>query len=219
MGKRILVIDDEETIRKSFSLCLESMGYDVTTTESGDAGISAEKERPHDLILLDLKMPGMNGIETLRHLRLITEAPVYIVTAFHEEFLNELKRIQRDNIDFELLRKPLDNNELQLVANSILGNPKESPSGEETPIRIVLYVTGSAVQSQVALDALQRILTDRFPNRHSLEVIDVLEDPAMAVLNRVIATPTAAKTHPAPERRMIGDINWETVGKWLCVDE
>jgi len=219
MDKRILVIDDEDAIRKSFSLWLDNMGYQVSTAESGEEGIVAEKERPHDLILLDLKMPGMNGIEALRQLRLITEAPIYVVTAFYEEYFSELKRLQHENVDFELLRKPLDDYELQLVTSGVLEQPEGSAPEQDTPVRIVLYVTGSAVRSQIAHEAIQGVLEERLPDRHSLKIVDVLNDPAMAALNRVIATPTAAKTHPPPERRMIGDITRATAARWLGFDE
>lgn len=217
MAKRILVIDDEESIRKSFALWLDDMGYEVKTAASGEEGIKAEQERPNDLVFLDLKMPGMDGVETLRQLRLITEAPVYIVTAFHAEFLTELKMIRREGLEFELLRKPLDTDELLLVANSILVSPQDTPA-ENVPIRIALYVTGSTPRSLNAIEAVKGFLEERIPNNHSLEIIDVTKDPAMAAVNRVVATPTTVKTHPPPQRRMIGDITKEAVTKWLGFD-
>ncbi len=218
MAKRILIIDDEQSIRKSFSLWLEDMNFEVTTAESGEDGIRAERDKPHDLVLLDLKMPGMNGVETLRQLRLITEAPVYIVTAFHAAFLQELKGVRREGLEFELMRKPLDTDELQLVVSSILGDPLETSFDENTPIRIALYITGSLPRSLDAIEAVKGFLEEKVPERHSLEIVDVLKDPAMAALNRVIATPTTVKTHPPPQRRMIGDITKDAVARWLGFD-
>ncbi|MFC1895737.1 response regulator [Thermodesulfobacteriota bacterium] len=124
MSKRILVIDDEEAIRKSFLLALEDTGYQVDTAESGERGLELQKNTGYDLIFLDLKMPGLNGVETLRELRKMDgSVPVYIVTAFHGEFLDQLKSVEEDGIGFEVLRKPIGADEIVLLAKSILEGP------------------------------------------------------------------------------------------------
>jgi len=125
MEKRILVIDDDEAIRKSFVLTFEDEGYRVDTAESGEKGLEMRRETSYDLVFLDLKMPGIDGVETLRRLReMDKEVPVYIVTAFHKDFFQGLKRAVEDGIDFELLRKPVDSEHLILIARSALGDPQ-----------------------------------------------------------------------------------------------
>ncbi len=124
MSKRVLVIDDEAAIRKSFSLALEETGYWVDAAECGEAGIEMEKGRPYDLIFLDLKMPGINGVETLRELRkLDTEVPIYIVTAFYGEFFDQLRSVEKDGISFEVMKKPIGTDEIALVTRSVLEGP------------------------------------------------------------------------------------------------
>ena len=124
MKKRILIIDDDEGIRKSFSLTLEDGGYGVDTAESGEKGVQVFGSSQYDLIYLDLKMPGMNGVETLRELRKTDEeVPVYIVTAFHAEFLDQLKHAAADGIDFQLLRKPIGSDDLIAITGGVLGDP------------------------------------------------------------------------------------------------
>ena len=125
MGSRILVIDDEEAIRKSFILAFEESEYQIDTAESGEKGIELERKGNYDLIFLDLKMPGLNGVETLHELRkLNADVPIYIITAFFEEFFEELKEVERDGIKFELLRKPFSSEQIVLTANSVLNGPK-----------------------------------------------------------------------------------------------
>lgn len=122
--KRVLVIDDDEAIRKLFLLSLEETGYNVYTVSSGMEGIKALKEEKYDLIFLDLKMPEMNGVETLRELRKRDkDVPIYIITAFHEEFFDQLKNAEKDGMDFEVLRKPFDRKQLITAATGILEGP------------------------------------------------------------------------------------------------
>jgi len=124
MPKRILVIDDEEAIRKAFLLALEDTDYEVDTVDSGAKGIEFKKSKRYDLIFLDLKMPGMNGVETLLKLRKMDEdVAVYIVTAFYGEFFEELERADEDGAYFEVLRKPISADEIVLVSKSILEGP------------------------------------------------------------------------------------------------
>ncbi len=121
MSKRILVIDDDEAIRKSFLLSLEDTEYQIDTAESGEKGIEMEKDAGYDLVYLDMKMPGLNGAQTLRKLREVDpNVIVYIVTAFHKEFMSELKALSSDGIRFELLRKPLGSDDIVKITDTIL---------------------------------------------------------------------------------------------------
>jgi CheY-like chemotaxis protein len=121
MTQRVLVVDDDQGIRKAFSLSLEDTGYVVETAESGEKALELLQIHPCHLILLDLKMPGMDGIETLREIRKKDpETPVYIVTAFHKEFLDELKTLQNEGIAFDLLKKPIGGPELARIVRGVL---------------------------------------------------------------------------------------------------
>lgn len=124
MKPTILIIDDDEAIRKAFTLTLEDYGYAITTAESGETGIEILKQNSCDLIFLDLKMPGMNGVDTLCEIRKDhRETPVYIITAFHEEFLDQLSICVESGIEFELLRKPVGSAQLIAVTRGILEEP------------------------------------------------------------------------------------------------
>lgn len=125
MDRSILVIDDDEAVRKSFILALEETAHRVDTAESGEKGIEKVETTAYDLIFLDLKMPGLNGIQTLRQLRQRdTSVPVYIVTAFHKEFLKDLKLLSDDGIEFDLLRKPIGSDEIVQLTESMLGRKR-----------------------------------------------------------------------------------------------
>jgi CheY-like chemotaxis protein len=128
--KRILVIDDDTNVRDTFALALERCGYTVVTAPNGPAGIeSAAYDRP-GLIFLDLKMPGMTGVETLSRLHdIIPGVPVYIVTAFYGEFLQPLKELQARGISFDVARKPLTLEEIRAIADAVLGGAQHTQEG------------------------------------------------------------------------------------------
>ena len=120
MSISILVIDDEEVIRKSFILALDGTGYNVETAESGEQGIEKAQETNFDLIFLDLRMPGLDGVETLRELWKIGQTvPIYITTAFYEDFVDQLQSAADDAISFYLLKKPVDGDEIRSIAKVV----------------------------------------------------------------------------------------------------
>jgi len=124
MGKKIIVIDDESAIRKSFELALEDSGFEVNTASSGKEGLEMLKQGSYDLVFLDLKMPGMNGVETLGELRKRDkEIPVYIVTAFYGEFFDELSTMAEGGTEFEVLNKPVDGDMILTLCKGVLEGP------------------------------------------------------------------------------------------------
>ena len=126
MAKRILIIDDEESVRKSFLLALEDDGYDVDTAASGEEGIRSIKKHRPDLIFLDLKMPGMNGVDTLREIRKIdVDVSVYVITAFLKEFLDLLNAAVKQGVKFEVLNKPIESQQIRALVKGALGKPSE----------------------------------------------------------------------------------------------
>ncbi len=121
MSKRILVIDDDAAVRKSFALTLDDAGWQVETVESGEAGVDKVSNTEYDLIFLDLKMPGINGVETLIRLRDGGhKMPVYIITAFHEECMNQLRVAADEEYEFEVMQKPIESQDLVRITKAIL---------------------------------------------------------------------------------------------------
>ncbi len=123
--RRILVIDDEESVRDSFIDALETEPYCLEAVASGAEGVACARAGSYDLVFLDLKMPGMDGVETLRALRqLDCRVPVYIVTAFHPEFLDRLEAAERERLSFELVHKPIGQAGIREVTRAVLEGPQ-----------------------------------------------------------------------------------------------
>ena len=81
MSARILVIEDEERIRNFLQRGLTFEGYRVDTAADGEAGLDIARDNPPDLVLLDLMLPGLDGIEVCRRLRAASDLPILMLTA------------------------------------------------------------------------------------------------------------------------------------------
>lgn len=79
----ILVVDDDESLRRVMQVQLEDLGYDVATAADGDSALRSLQLSVRELVISDLKMPGMSGIDLLKKVRAAyPETIVVVVTAF-----------------------------------------------------------------------------------------------------------------------------------------
>jgi CheY-like chemotaxis protein len=133
MSKRLLIIDDDAAVRQAFKLALGGNPYILDEADNGETGAEMALAGDYDLVYLDLRMPGIDGVETLRRIR--TGKPslaVYIVTAFNREFFDELVTARGQGLAFELLRKPLERRQIIEITASVLG---AQPDGDGTDSR------------------------------------------------------------------------------------
>jgi DNA-binding response OmpR family regulator len=83
--RRILIVDDEATVREVVGQYLEIEGYEVLRAESGPEGLRITEATPPDLVILDLTLPGMDGLEVCRRLRAVSAIPILMLTARAED--------------------------------------------------------------------------------------------------------------------------------------
>ncbi len=125
---RILVVDDEAPIREILTEYFAARGYAVEAAATGgDALAAIERGRP-DLVLLDIRMPGIDGVETLRRIRARgDQVPVIMVTANEDV---ELARASLKLGAFDYVAKPFDFSYLDLtVAAGLVGGGPRAPGG------------------------------------------------------------------------------------------
>src|SRR3954454_15733674 len=82
---RVLVVDDDETVRDVVRRYLEVAGFTVDVAGNGQEGLESFAARQPDLVVLDVMMPGLNGLEVCKRLRQVSQVPIVMLTALGEE--------------------------------------------------------------------------------------------------------------------------------------
>ncbi len=82
MAKKILIVEDEIVLLEAYEMVLQSAGYDITLAHDGQEALDITKELEPDLILLDLRMPKMSGIEFLQNYKKLTHHPTVKIVVF-----------------------------------------------------------------------------------------------------------------------------------------
>jgi two-component system KDP operon response regulator KdpE len=116
-GSRILAVDDERQIRRSLQVNLEAKGYEVMTAETGEEALQIISHRLPDLALVDLLLPGMDGIELTRHLCETYQIPIIILSAIGEE-AKKIEALEVGADDY--VTKPFSMEELTARIRSVL---------------------------------------------------------------------------------------------------
>jgi len=118
---KVLIIDDDRAVRQAFCLALEDSGYVVIAAENGEEGVQKFKEGEVGLVFLDLRMPGMSGLEALLSIRSLDKiVPIYIVTAFYKEYFTGLRDTAEEGISFDLLNKPVSSEEILSIVETFM---------------------------------------------------------------------------------------------------
>jgi PAS domain S-box-containing protein len=110
---KLLVIDDEESTRELLKLSLESDGYAVLTAEDGRSGLDAFAKEEPSVVLTDIKMPGMDGIEVLRRVKSQSRDAEVIVITGHGEMSLAIEALQLEASDF--ITKPISDEALAVA--------------------------------------------------------------------------------------------------------
>src|SRR5271154_3644961 len=114
----ILIVDDESSIRQSLAEVLEDEGYAAAQAESGEACLETLRQRAFDVVLLDIWLPGIDGLETLGKIREIDAAPEVIMISGHGTIETAVRATKLGAYDF--LEKPLSlDKTLILIKNAI----------------------------------------------------------------------------------------------------
>ena len=121
-GKPVLIVDDEKNIRLTLSQSLESLELETDTAVNGEEALAKLKEKDYGLMLLDLKLPGMDGMEVLRRLREIRpDIRVIIITAYGT-IESAVDAMKLGAVDF--IQKPFSPKEIRGLVSQVMDRGK-----------------------------------------------------------------------------------------------
>jgi two-component system nitrogen regulation response regulator NtrX len=154
MSHRILIVDDEAGIRQALKQILEYEDLEVRVTASGGEAITVYTEfRPH-LVFLDVKMAGLDGLETLSRLRDLDPRAQIVMISGHGTIATAVEATQRGAFDF--LEKPLDTDRLLLTVRNALAHAELV--GENARLREVADSRYQMVGSSTALQGVRELI-------------------------------------------------------------
>jgi two-component system response regulator (stage 0 sporulation protein F) len=119
-GNKILIIDDETDLRDLIKDVLEEEGYEVSCAANGADGILLNERINPDLIILDLRMPGMDGIETLRNIRKKDDTVIVVILTGYG-CPDTIRDAVNLNVS-EYISKPFENRELLSIIDKVFAN-------------------------------------------------------------------------------------------------
>ena len=156
--RRVLVVDDEPHIRTVLRRYLEVDGFAVTEAADGKAALAAFRENPPDLVLLDVMLPGIDGLEVLRQLRTVSDAYVILVTARAEE-VDKLVGLGVGAEDY--VTKPFSPREVTARVKAVLRRDRGDRAGKDARLcfaGLMVDLAGHEVEvngASVALSSLE----------------------------------------------------------------
>ncbi len=118
MSARILVADDEDSLRWVLTKGLQGAGYEVTAVGDGESALRAVQAEPFDLVFLDVRMPGLDGLTVLERLRAARSDALVVVMTAHGTMDTAIQAMQRGAYDY--LTKPFDLDEVLLLTERAL---------------------------------------------------------------------------------------------------
>lgn len=110
MKTRVLIVDDEEKFTQPLAERLRLRDYDATTSQSGEEAVTQVKKYNYDVVILDVLMPGMDGIETLRNIKKIKPLTEVIMLTGHATVETAIEGMKLGAMDF--LMKPCETEDL-----------------------------------------------------------------------------------------------------------
>lgn len=181
---KVMIVDDELELRELVETILERVGYKVITAESGEKALEKLKKVKPDMVLLDVRMPGLNGWQTLEEISrrgIVEEAPVVMFTVEKLSFVQILRKDIENLVGY--IEKPFTSSELVETTERIIDKTKkahqlgkkieESPSGGKTLADAFMAWNRTQMIHERLLEKLNQ-LKEKTPEKQKLARIENL---------------------------------------------
>lgn len=160
----ILIVDDDADTRRNLSDILGDLGYRTETAPDGPAALAAIARKPFDIVLLDFKMPGMNGLEVYRAIRQRQPEVVAIVISAYTDVSTRQEAL--DLGVTEVLAKPVDFRRLLTLVEQAAGEPLVLVIDDDNDLCLSLWELLREQGYRVGLAANGQTAADRLRDRH-----------------------------------------------------
>jgi DNA-binding response OmpR family regulator len=144
---RVLVVDDDHTVREVVVSYLRAARHDVDEAVDGERALAVMRDHPADLVVLDLMLPGIDGLEVCRRLRAAGDVPVIMLTALGEE-TDRVVGLEQGADDY--VTKPFSPRELVLRVESVL---RRAGEGRDEPARTPV------IDGDLVVDPVRHVVT------------------------------------------------------------
>ena len=156
MKQRVLVVDDDAAIRDAMRMILEYEGFECVVAATGQDGLAGVEREEPDLVFLDIKMPGMDGLEVLDRLKAIDESLPVVMISGHGTVSTAVEATKRGAFDF--IEKPLESERVLVTVRNALA--RAELSDENRQLRRAIELRHEMVGESAALarvtDAIRR---------------------------------------------------------------
>jgi two-component system, OmpR family, KDP operon response regulator KdpE len=146
---RILVVDDEASIRRALRPPLVELGFEVAEASRGEEALQALRTAAHDVVLLDINMPGIGGIETLRRIRAVAPRQPVLMLTVRDQEEDKVEALELGADDY--ITKPFSMRELIARIRAAIRRVRAPARSEEATIEI----------GQICLDPVKRTVAKR----------------------------------------------------------
>ncbi len=147
-GTKVLVVDDEPTVREVVASYLRRDGHDVAEAADGNVALELLDADPPDLVVLDMMLPGVNGLDVLRRVRAVSDIPVIMLTARADE-TDRVSGLELGADDY--VTKPFSPRELAARVNGVLRRTAGRQPASPSPL-VFGELTIDALSREVVLD-------------------------------------------------------------------
>jgi len=156
MKSRILVVDDEAEIRRSVRMILEYEGYEVIEASSGPEGVTLVERESPDLVFLDIKMPGMDGLDALQRIKASKETLPVVIISGHGTVSTAVEATKAGAFDF--IEKPLASERVLVTIRNALdqGRLRDENTSLKRAVEVRHQMVGESSALRQVWDAIKR---------------------------------------------------------------
>lgn len=176
-AERILLVDDERTILDAGAITLTRSGYLVSASADPHEAISLALQEPFDLLLCDLVLPGLSGIEVLRTIKSLYPDIAAVIITGYGSMQSAIEALQTGADGF--LLKPFSSGELRTAVEDALAKRRALKESHRLKALMPLFESSKAFHAELSLDRLTAVVVEQFARSvHANHVALLLSDPA-----------------------------------------